>query len=369
MKVFRIILVVFNILAALGLVATTLAELIAPSSNILPSVLTYGFLPMLVLNLVLLIVWLCMGRWEFLISAGTILLRFSYIGLFFQIGGTSEVPPADEHPHMVTLLSYNLHNFGGREFEAAASAEHADAFLQLLDENNHPDILCLQEYSAVPDRNVTDSLTARGYLHRYGAHGGSDNPSGTVVFSKLPITYVKHIDQQKVLVELQKGKRKFRVCCVHMDSYQFTLDNRSDIDDMRHGKLDSTTRRTLSKAKETVLCHEKEWKELLRPLVTGSSVPMLLAGDMNDIPGSWLYGQITDYLDDTYCDEGSGFCTTFNGGSGKLLPLGHNWLPQFRIDMVFHSPEFTTLSYHRIKSDISDHYPVLVALELRSERE
>jgi hypothetical protein len=172
MKVFRIILLVFNILAALGLVATTLAELIAPSSNILPSVLTYGFLPMLVLNLVLLIVWLCMGRWEFLISAGTILLRFSYIGLFFQIGGTSEVPPADEHPHMVTLLSYNLHNFGGREFEAAASAEHADAFLQLLDENNHPDILCLQEYSAVPDRNVTDSLTARGYLHRYGAHGG-----------------------------------------------------------------------------------------------------------------------------------------------------------------------------------------------------
>ena len=72
MKVFRIILLVFNILAALGLVATTLAELIAPSSNILPSVLTYGFLPMLVLNLVLLIVWLCMGRWEFLISAGTI---------------------------------------------------------------------------------------------------------------------------------------------------------------------------------------------------------------------------------------------------------------------------------------------------------
>ena len=369
MKLFRIILLVFNILAALGLVATTLAGLIAPSSSILPSVLAYGFLPMLVLNLVLVIVWLCMGRWEFLISAGTILLRIAYVGFFFQIGGTSEVPPASEHPGMVTLMSYNLHNFGGKDFDGAPNAETANEFLRLLDEYQCPDILCMQEFCGMPGCNVTDSLKARGYNHCYGARGGSENPSGTVVFSRLPITYVKNIDHQKVLVELQKGNRKFRLCCVHMDSYQFLQENRDDINEMRHGRLDSTSRRTLSKAKETVLCHEKEWKELLHPLVTGSSLSMLLAGDMNDIPGSWLYGQITDHLDDTYRDEGSGFCTTFNGGSGNLLPFGHDWMPQFRIDMVFHSPEFTTLSYHRIKSEISDHYPVLVALELKNEKQ
>lgn len=365
MKIFRIILLVFNILAALGMVATTLAGMVAPSTNILPSVLLYGFLPMLALNIIFIIVWLCMGRWEALISAGTIILRISYVGMFFQIGGTSEIPPADEHPGMVTLMSYNVHNFSGKEFSSTTNTESADAFLQLLDEHGQPDILCLQEYAAVSERNITDSLKARGYEHRYGARGGNDKPSGTVVFSKLPITYVKNIDQQKILVELQKGKRKFRLCCVHMDSYQFLQENRDDINQMSHGKLDSSSRRTLSKAKETVLCHEKEWAELLQPIVTASSLPMLLAGDMNDIPGSWLYSRITDHLDDTYRDEGSGFCTTFNGGSGNLLPIGHDWMPQFRIDMVFHSPEFTTLSYHRIKSDISDHYPVLVALELK----
>ena len=162
MKVFRIILLVFNILAALGLVATTLAGLIAPSDNILPSVAVYGFLPMLALNILLVIVWLCMGRWEALISVGIILLRISYVGYFFQIGGTSEVPPAEEHPAMVTLLSYNLHNFGGKDFEGVSSAEHADAFLQLLDENGQPDILCLQEYAGAPKRDITDSLKVRG---------------------------------------------------------------------------------------------------------------------------------------------------------------------------------------------------------------
>ena len=166
MKVFRIILLVFNILAALGLVATTLAESIAPSSNILPSVAVYAFLPMLLLNIVLIIVWLCMCRWEALISVGVILLRFSYVGMFFQIGGTSEVPPAEEHPGMVTLMSYNVHNFSGKEFSSTTNAETADAFLRLLDEHHCPDILCLQEYAAVPKHNITDSLRARGYLHR-----------------------------------------------------------------------------------------------------------------------------------------------------------------------------------------------------------
>ena len=257
---------------------------------------------------------------------------------------------------MVSLMSYNVHGFGGTSFMGENRTQHADAFLKLLREYE-PDILCMQEYSAVPERSVTDSLKSLGYIHFYGSHG-DEKPYGTVVFSKLPLTYVKNIDRQKVLVEIQQGKRKFRLCCVHMDSYQFNQDNRDDIERMRHGKIDSASRRTLSKAKETVLQHETEWKTLLYPVVAGSSLPMLLVGDMNDIPGSWLYGQITDYLDDTYCDEGSGFGPTYNGST-----------PRFRIDMVFHSKEFTTLSYKRIETDISDHYPVLVSLELGSEKE
>ena len=369
MKIVRIILLVFNIIAALGLVSTTLAKFIAPSTSILPSVLTYGFLPMLVLNLALAIVWLVMGRWEFLISVGTILARISYVGLFFQIGGTSEVPPEKEHPGMVTLMSYNLHNFSGQEFITAPKSENVNDFLKLLDEYQTPDILCLQEFSAVSGMSVSDSLRNRGYSHCCGTRGSNDNPTSTVVFSKLPITFVKNIDHQKILVELQKGNHKFRLLCVHMDSYQFAKENLDDINQLRHGKIDSTSHRTLSKAKETVLCHEKEWNEMLKPLVTESSLPVLMAGDMNDIPGSWLYGQITKHLDDTYCDEGSGFCTTFAGGGRNWLPFGHDWLPQFRIDMVFHSKEFKTLSYKRIKTDISDHYPVMVSLEVKSERE
>lgn len=353
MKIIRIILLILNILAALGLITTTLAGVISPTKNIMPSVLAYGYLPMLGVNILFVFLWLLMGKWQFLISTAAIVARFSFIGLFFQIGGTSKVPPADEHPNMVTLMSYNVHNFGGNNFEAHPKDSCALAFLDLLREHQ-PQVLCLQEYT--PYISLTDSLELLGYNHFYGAHGSNTSPNGTVVFSKLPITFVKKIDGQKLLVEILNGEHTFRLICVHMDSYAFDQNDRDDIEHLGHLKMDSTSRRTMSKAKETVIRHEAEWNEQLRPLVSECSLPLLLAGDMNDIPSSWLYSQISKYLDDTYCDKGLGFCTTYNGS-----------FPRFRIDMVFHSKEFTTLSYRRIKADISDHYPVLVSLEFNDK--
>ncbi len=351
MKIIRAILLVLNILAALGLIATTLAGVVAPSSNILPSVLAYGYLPMLGVNIIFLLLWLFMGKWQFLISTAAIAARFSFVGLFFQIGGTSTVPPIEEHPGMVTLMSYNLHNFGGDGFESAPKDSNALAFLDLLREEQ-PMVLCLQEYVNVSGMKITDSLELMGYNHYFGAHGSNTNPYGTVVFSKLPISFVKKIDGQKILVEIMNGDQPFRLICVHMDSYAFDLDDRNDIEQMARLKIDSTSRRTMDKARETVIRHETEWNEQLRPLISDCSLPLILAGDMNDIPSSHLYSQITKYLDDTYRDKGLGFCTTYNGS-----------FPRFRIDMVFRSKEFSTLSYRRIKTPISDHYPVIVSLE------
>ncbi|MBR1549404.1 MAG: endonuclease/exonuclease/phosphatase family protein [Bacteroidales bacterium] len=355
MKVIRTILLILNVLAVLGLIVTTLAGVIAPSKNILPSVFAYAYLPMLGVNILFVLLWLFMGKWHFLLSVAAIAARYTFIGLFFQIGGTSTIPPAEEHPTMVSLLSYNVHQFGGNGYESIPKDSNALAFLDLLREHQ-PMVLCLQEYTAVKGLSITDSLELMGYNHYYGAHGSNTSPSGTVVFSKLPITYVKRIDQQKILVEILNGDRPFRILCVHMDSYAFDLDDRADIEQMAHLKIDSTSRRTMSKAKETVIRHETEWNDQLRPLVSECSLPLILAGDMNDIPSSWLYAQITKYLADTYRDKGLGFGTTYNGS-----------FPRFRIDMVFHSPQFSTLSYRRIKTALSDHYPVLVSLEINDK--
>ena len=353
MKVIRSILLIINVILALGLAATTLGDALAPSQSVVPSALAFGYLPLLAANVLMIVLWLLMHRWTWLLSAAVIVLRWGTLVTFLQLTGTSKVPPAEEHPARITVMTYNVHQFQGLQNQPEQSDSIASLFLSLVDEHR-PDVLCLQEYAAPKKLAVTDSLTLMGYNHYYGAHTSRGGvPYGTVVFSRLPITYVNRMDSEKLLVEMHLDGRRFRVCCVHMDSYRFDAADREEIERMRRGEVQSSSRRTLGKVKETILSHEKEWNESLRPVVTASSLPLVLAGDLNDIPGSWLYRQLSHELTDAYCEQGRGMSITYNGG-----------FPRFRIDMVFRSEGLTTLSYRRLKSDLSDHYPVLTSFEL-----
>lgn len=353
MKVVRAILLVINVIAALGLLLTTLAGAVAPSRNIWPSLLAFGYLPMLAVNVLFVVVWLLMRRWPFLVSVAAIALRWSFVGLTLQVGGTSKVPSADEHQQMFTLMTYNVHLFGGVEGNYSQSDTNALRFLDLV-RAERPDILCLQEYAAPRRIAVTDSLMLLGYNHYYGTHTTKAGvPYGSVVFSQLPITFVKRIDGQKLMVEMHRDGRALRVVCLHMGSYRFDEADREEIERIRHGEVnDSTSRRTLSKVKETILSHEREWTTNISPLVADCKLPLVVAGDLNDVPTSWLHARLDDRLSDTFRDRGSGLGFTYNGG-----------FPPVRIDGVFRSADLRTLSHRRIRTDISDHYPVMVALE------
>lgn len=353
MRIIRTILFILNIILALGLLLTTLAGSVAPSQTVLPSMAAYGFFPLLAANVIMVLIWALMKRWQAVLSIAVIALRWSMVGGYIQVGGTSHTPPIEEHPQMVTLMTHNVHQFQGHDIHDQTSDSIAIEFIKLV-RKQKPEILCLQEFARCKKVNVVDSLAVLGYNHYYGARTGSgDHPIGTAVFSQLPITYVNRIDKQKLLVELLKEGQKFRVCCVHMDSYRFDDSDRVEIARARHGEVDEKLRPTIGKVKETILSHEKEWIDGLKAVVTECTVPLIVAGDMNDIASSWLYCQMKKEMTDCFREKGSGLSITYNGG-----------FPQFRIDMVFHSEGLRTLSYRRLRNDLSDHYPVLTTLEL-----
>ena len=159
--------------------------------------------------------------------------------------------------------------------------------------------------------------------------------------------------KSKFCVDIGKGKHEVRVCCVHLDSYQLTEQDRKGFEQLSHAKPDSNTHRLMRKFKETTLQHEREWKEELLPKVAASELPFLLVGDFNDTPASYIYQKATDYLKDSYVEQGRGFGTTYHGP-----------FPAFRIDYVLHSPDIEALSYKRVKTNVSDHYPVVVTLKV-----
>mgnify|MGYP002624741392 CR=1 FL=1 len=353
MKIVRGILVILNVLVAVALVVSTLAATVSPSRSIVPSLAAYGYLPLLAANVLMVVVWVMLKPWYSLISVAAVAARWMFVGLFVQVAGLGGAPVKAEGAAEVRLMSYNVHLFRGRGAKAGSTDSVAQGFLRLTDEWK-PEVLCLQEF-ALPKRvKVVDSLLVRGYNHYYATNTSAKGmPYGTVVFSKLPITYVNRIDGEKLLVELMCEEGRFRVCNVHMGSYHFDEADWQELDRVKHGDVSASLKRTLDKVRSAVLDHEKAWEQKLRPIVEESRLPLVLAGDLNDTPASWLYHQIDRHLDDTFCERGLGVGFTYNGG-----------FPHYRIDAIFHSKGLRTLAHKRVRSHLSDHYPVVATLEL-----
>ena len=349
-KLFRIILLTINLLFVVALILSTFAGRIPPSRIVGISMLSYGFVPLFLCNVLFIIIWLCLSRWEFLLSLAANLLCASFLPLFFQIGGNQSAEPADD---VLKLMTFNAHGFDGLDDDTVMTPDSGSVlFLSILDEEQ-PDAFCLQEYFRPRHVKVVDSFEARGYKYHCGVH--NSNTSGPLIFfSLLPIVKVYSMDRaSKFCVDIDKNGQTVRLCCVHLDSYMLTADDREGLESLTHAQPDSNTHKLYKKFKETTLRHEREWKQDLLPKVESADVPFVLMGDFNDTPASYIYQQATTLLMDPYVNQGRGFGTTYHGP-----------FPAFRIDYILHSHDFESLSYKRVKTNISDHYPIVVQLRL-----
>ena len=80
--------------------------------------------------------------------------------------------------------------------------------------------------------------------------------------------------------------------------------------------------------------------------------PIILCGDFNDIPLSYLYNKTSRILKDSFLESGFGYMYTYKHLK-KLL----------RIDYVFHSNELRSVKYYSPNLPFSDHNPVVCELE------
>lgn len=348
-RFFRCILLIVNLLFVVLMLLSTLAGYVRPSRLVWVSIISYGYFVLLLANIAFVVVWLCLSRWEFLISVAAIAVRYTFLPLFFQVGGTLV---ADASESTLKVMTFNTHSFTGADSKSTMTQDDgATAFLKIVD-GESPDVMCLQECYPSGKINLIDSLEKRGYVYH---HGVSSKKSPLVLYSRCPITHVSTIGKKsKFYADITKNGRQVRVCCVHLDSYHLEEDDLIRLEQLGRAQYDEVfVDNFLSKFKETVLHHEREWDEDLSPLIEATETPLILAGDFNDTPASYIYQRATRVLGDPYTEQGRGFGTTYHGP-----------YPAFRIDYILHSKDIVPLSYKRVKTDISDHYPVVVLFDL-----
>lgn len=348
-KFFRFIILIVNLVFAGLLLLSSWAGVVSPHRFVWISILSYAFFPLLLCNVVFIIIWLCMSRWQFLISVAAILLRYSFLPLFFQVGGTLDVEPAEEN---IKILSFNCHGFEGLDSDTLMTRDSGVCmFMEILD-REQPDVVCMQE--CFLSRSNVEDFEERGYVHHFGVHGARAN-SPTIIHSRLKFYNVNTIDQvSKCYVDVSKNNRMVRICCVHLDSYQLDDNDLESLSNLSHAKGDrKAAHEIIGKFKETSRKHQDEWDMDLKPMIENSDHPVIIAGDYNDTPASYLYQRATKVLKDPYVEQGRGFGTTYHGP-----------YPAYRIDYILHSPELEALSYHRVKTNISDHYPIVAQFKI-----
>lgn len=334
-------ILIINVIFAVLLLISTLAGIIKPSACVWISLLSYCYVPLLLINIGFILFWLFFANKYFLVSLVTIIVRYSFVPLYIQLSGNEHITD-DRH---FRIMTFNVHRF----------TKEDDACVQTIGlvKENMPNVICFQEFAAMPGKvNVYDSLRRQGYNYNYSHVRKNKQPRGTSIFSKYPIIKAGNIDSTRcIYVDVKTSSDTIRIYNIHLSSYRLDEEDRNEIDRIKHGDMTEKSKKTLHKFKTTAGKHQQETDILLKH-IANSPYKTIMCGDFNDTPASYVYQKMKDIYTDSYVAKGKGLSTTYNG-----------IFPAFRIDYILHHNDFVTDSYRRIKTNISDHYPILVSIQ------
>lgn len=320
---------------------------VTPVGNTARSMLVYVLPLLIIANLLLIIYWLVRRRWIFLaIPVITVACCIPYIGTLYQPGFLHSHEDASKNG--LKIATYNVAMFN-RETSGFMAQ---DILAEMRREN--VDVLCLQEYNDISgDKKNSDSY--KDYFP-YMATGRED----MVIYSRYPITQSKKLlfedtNNSAMWADIDVKGIEFRVFNVHLET---TGINRTlhKAGKMMAQNQDISNSRILNaiygnymmgmyfrSGQAIQIANEK----------ANSKFPVILCGDFNDVPYSFVYNTMLGNMVDGFKECGHGFMYTYRGGKKAV-----------RIDYIFHDQDIKGVDYYRSDLSYSDHYPVFMKVAL-----
>jgi endonuclease/exonuclease/phosphatase family metal-dependent hydrolase len=334
------------VLTVLTIIAYVLPFL-APKLFPFLSVLTLVLPLFLILNALFFCYWAILLKRQVILSAVVLLAGITFINKFYKF--SAQVLPETEKEF--TVMSYNVRLFN--LFEWLPKDDVPGEIVSFIN-NQNPDIVCIQEYSA------TANVELKVYPHRFIYMQGDKIKTGQGIFSKFPIINEGNLalpnsNNNVVFADIRKGKDTIRVYSMHLQSIKIT----PDVDELSQDHLNNINQkksqmifRRISEAfkrqqqqAEIVMQHKKE-----------CPYPIIICGDMNNSAFSYVYRSIKGKLNDTFEEAGTGFGQTYNF---KYYPA--------RIDYIFSDPKMKVKGFTNFPEfHNSDHYPIMTRLEMQN---
>ena len=316
-----------------------------PATGTALAMLVY-VLPFLLLgNVIMLIYWLVRRRWVWLcIPVVPLLFGIHYVGSIYQTGLFSKASGGAG----LKIATYNVELFG-REI----TGFKAEDILTEMKKQG-VDILCMQEYQE-ESGNKMNSESYKTYFP-YMATGRKD----MVIYSRYPLGDSEVIDfgntnNSGMCADVNVNGRRMRIFNVHLETTGFnrTL-HQAAKRQMAGGNVEENAlvRAVYGNYTRGMAIRAQQADQVAR-LVNQAEIPVILCGDFNDVPYSYVYHTMKGDLVDGFRECGRGFMHTMRGRKFKV-----------RIDYIFHSEELQGENYYREDLTYSDHYPVFMKIAL-----
>lgn len=339
-----------NVATALLMLAVGFSDRLDPVSHPLLANAGLVFPVLLALNLGFLVLWIFVRlRWV-VIPFAALVLGFGPVRNYAPLN--LSVAPADS---CLKVVSFNVWNMGAWK-SLADSCEMAGWLVE-----QDADIVCLQESGGLDWERQQHflSLLADAYPEQLDVNYQA---SHMLLLSKHPILSHERIPYASSAnfseaFRLRVGQDTVTVIANHFESITFTVEEKEQVETIVKGNMETQQAETASRHLADKLVAASKRRAPQADSVAayvrrhqGESI--ILCGDFNDSPISYVHRTIARELTDCYVAAGNGPGLSY-----------HRNAIYVRIDNMFCSDDWKPVKcYVDSQVDLSDHYPIVCLL-------
>lgn len=308
---------------------------------------------LLVINVFFLFFWLLFYPKGAIVSILGIIINYVPVRTYCPLNMKSE-KPAD----CILLMTYNVD--GSMKKETDAQGRVTYPALEYIGRSG-ADVVCVQE--AYMTREKASNLRE---IYQYAdtarnEHGGSC----LTLFSKYPIINKEHIRLGSSLNTCAAFYLKIKDDTVivvnnHLESNNLSLKDRENFEKIAVGSQNREeagreSKLLMEKLAEASKIRAPQARKVARYIREHRHYPIIVCGDFNDNPLSYVRRTIAEGLTDCYVTTGNGPGWTFN----------HNRI-LVRIDNILCSKDIVPYQcYVESKMNVSDHHPMCCWLKIK----
>jgi endonuclease/exonuclease/phosphatase family metal-dependent hydrolase len=352
-----------NLIAAACLCISYLAPFVSPESFWFIAFFGLAYPVLLLINLVFFFYWILVLNVRVLLSMLVIVAGWAHVQSLVQFNFSSS---SASDSSQIKVMSYNVRLFDLYNWSHNTQTRNK-MFNVIADEG--PDIMCLQEFYLDDSGEfpTLDTLIlfqkAKNYHAEYTTNLRGKHHWGIATFTKYPI-----INKGKILFETEsnniciytdilKGTDTLRIYnlhlqSVHMDNADYKL--MDSLEANKKGDLESS--RNLMRRLKKAFIKRAAQVDLVAESINKCNYSMIVCGDFNDTPNSYVYHMLSSKLEDTFVESGYGLGRTYD-----------RRLTSVRIDYILKTPDIQSFETHTIKESYSDHYPLISYLKIKNK--